>query len=77
MRRRRITKVVAWMAAVVVATAVLYYLVRASTFGPNGGSGISDLPAGLWLTFLSVAGGAGLVAHRFATAVLSPRPRRE
>jgi hypothetical protein len=64
------------VAAVGVAATVMVWLVGTGTFGPNGSSSASDLPADWWLIFGGVSLGAGLLGALLVDALFGgPRTR--
>jgi hypothetical protein len=77
MSRRVIRALVTTAVAVAVAVVVMVWLINSATFGPNGSSSASDLPAGWWLIFGMVSVGVGLLAALVVDALFGgPRTRR-
>ncbi len=77
MSRHVIRPLIVTAVAVAVATVMMVRLVDSATFGPNGSSSASDLPAEWWLIFGMVSIGAGLLAALVVDALFGgPKTRR-
>ena len=62
--------VLAGAVGLLIGAWLVYYLSGAASFGPNGSSnGRADLPADLWVAFVTASGLLAFVVYRF----LSPR----